>query len=182
MSSSSEHFGREFEKTLRNKLRVLAQQRVVGRWQKNEPAWALRGKGPPPRFEPQYVRTSATGADFEGHLGRATSRPGLAWAIECKSTGPTPEGELREFCREERITDLQIEHLDSVHADGGVALLLLQFRPVDEPWLVAAIPWGTVPWRKAKTRSYVSIDAAKPFRVSIEHGLAAHFFVDDDPL
>lgn len=182
MGQASRDFGAELEKPVKKKLEQLEKLEVVAHFHKNQPGWAMIGKGPPPDFEPKYMRVAASGADFEGTLGRLSARPGISFGIEAKSVGPKPPKEgpgMQSFIREARMPDDQIKHLDALARAGAVSLLLLQWRPADEPWFVTIIPWAEVPWRVAKVRSHLDMEAARAWRSGGErNGLASHFFVD----
>lgn len=182
MGQASRDFGAELEKPVKKKLEQLQVLGVVAHFHKNQPAFALAGKGPPPDFEPRYIRVAASGADFEGTLGLRSGRPGLSFALEVKSVGPKPPKQgrgMQTFIREARMPDDQISHLDAVARSGAVSLLLLQWRPEDEPWFVTLIPWAEVPWRTAKVRSHIDMEAARPWRTGGDRdGLAASFFAD----
>lgn len=182
MGQASRDFGAELEKSVKKKLEQLQGLDVVGHFHKNQPGWAMIGKGPPPDFAPQYMRVAASGADFEGTLGLRSGRPGISFALEVKSVGPKPPKQgkgMQTFIREARMPDDQIAHLDAIARVGAPSLLLLQWRPEDEPWFVTLIPWAEVPWRTAKVRSHIDMEAARPWRTGPDRGrLADHFFSD----
>lgn len=182
MGQASRDFGAEFEKPVRKRLKQLEEAEVLGYVQKNQPTWALQGKGPPPDFEPRYVRVGASGADFAGFLGRASSRPGLAFGLEVKSIGPKPPKSgkgMQSLIREVRMPEDQIKHLDALAAAGAVSLLLVQWRCVDAPWFVSLMPWAEVPWRVATKNAHLDLEAARAFRTGVGRpSLSDSFFTD----
>lgn len=193
MGHASRDFGAELEQRVRRKLESL-QPFIVGRFQKNEVRFALIANAPKRRqcarcghseekFEPMYKRVESSGADFSGHLGKRTTRPGLAFGIEVKSVGPKPPREgpgMQTFIREARMPDEQIAHLDALDRDGAIALLLLEWRLPDAPWFISIIPWRDVPWEIKKVRRHLGHEAARRWATGPGSRLEDHFFLDGD--
>jgi hypothetical protein len=154
----SRDVGDDFEKAIKNKLTVLQQQRIVSRFQHNHAVRVFQGG------RARFIE--ASGADFSGMLVG-----GIAFSIEAKSTGCEKRvaGAYRrpkEFVLEDRIPDTQRADLEVTARDGGLSLLVLQFRPELVPWGIYVIPWPLVPWRMRKVNHSVSMEAVEPWRLT----------------
>ena len=89
-------------------------------------------------------------ADYQGVI-----RGGRAVAVEAKSrTGRLARAEIPQH---------QQDDLARVAALGGVALLVVELR---DHQLVAAVPWGQVPWMKARTAEAVGAEQLRAWVVS----------------
>jgi len=113
----------------------------------------VRHVGPPVAFTGaggRELRIVGHGpADFQGVL-----RGGRALALEAKSR-PS------RLARAE-IPQHQQDDLERVAALGGVALLVVELR---EHQLVAAVPWGEVPWVVARSAEAVGVEQLRPWAV-----------------
>jgi len=165
MGNFSRDVGATFEQAIANRLLVLRQQNIVARFQHNTPTWRKRGSF--------YHPTVPSGADFSGVLWG-----GLAFAAECKSTGVDKDTKrLKEFVREDRIPQTQLDDLELTARAGGLSVLVLQFRPDLAPWSIFVVPWLEVPWRLRKVYSSVSAEALEPWRAKEEHVLFEHHLI-----
>lgn len=95
----------------------------------------------------------ATVADYTGVLCGGGAR---TLAVEAKST------KADRFALSD-VTPKQQEHLDVVAKEGGLALLVLEFRAQRDPRVALmkhrfAIPWLEVPWRVKRTVKAVYLD------------------------
>lgn len=164
MGHLSRELGKQLEDSIITKLTILRQQGIVPWFQKNEPTFRKRGGF--------YQPTIASGADFAGIFCN-----GFAWTMEAKSTGMDAQtGRLGEFVREERIPATQAAHLDATVRAGALALMVLQFRPSNEPWSLFAIPWVEVPWRKHRVRHFVTPEDLGAFKMPAHTMILDEFF------
>ncbi len=153
MGHFTRDIGKQLEDATATKLTVLRQQGIVAWWQKNDPSYRRRGGF--------YQPTIASGADFSG-----TFMGGLSFALETKSIGVKKEtGKIDEFCLEQRIPVVQLDHLNATARSGAVSILVLQFRHPNAPWALFGVPWLQVPWRKHRVRHFVTHDDLGSFRL-----------------
>jgi hypothetical protein len=158
--------GVAFETFVRNRLLMLQQRQIVAWWEKQEPSWFYDGR------RKAWQRGAPSGADFHGVLST-----GAAFAIEAKSTGPEDDKRC-DLILEARVSEKQRKHLDAIAAIGGPAFLAVQFRPTNEPWTTAIIPWREVPWRRAVSRHHLEGEAAQPWRLPQGRDLFEHLILE----
>ena len=119
--------GKLFQDAVAGHLEACRDRGLVAWFAHNQPMYRPAGAG-------RFIPTKAGGADFYGTLPG-----GLTFALEAKSYDD--ERFYRSW-----LPDGQLEHLNAVHAAGGLALLALQLRrlPGAPAWLIG---WGAAPWR-----------------------------------
>ena len=94
-------------------------------------------------------------ADYIGTLERG----GRTLAVEAKSA----KGDRLE---RSAIETKQAEHLDAVAHAGGLALLLVEYRPDEVLPVRCAVPWLEVPWEVLRTAQSVATEAVLQWQIA----------------
>lgn len=127
--------GKAFEDRIDAALTAARQAGIVADFAHTYPGFTMQGRP---------IKRTVT--DFIGALSG-----GCALAIECKSISTA------RFYKSE-VSERQQEYLDRLWSTGHFAMLALEFKQKSGIRLQYLIPWGQVPWSKAKTAVGVTIE------------------------